>query len=109
MEDSHARSFFKTRPCHYGIFSFIGFALFSPFSVFAGTVETPGPLDNAIIVIRDDLKSSLAVTLVTIAFFVGSGMFFLGRQRGIVEKIGGVVAGGSVAIGFASIVSVVCQ
>ena len=79
--------------------------LISPVSAFAGTAGTLGPLDNTIMIVRQDMTGFWAFTLVTISLVVAGVMLAMGEQGGIVKKLGGVVMGGAIALGATSLIS----
>lgn len=85
--------------------AFVFVALISPVSAFAGTAGTLGPLDNTIMIVRNDLTGFWAFTLVTIALVVAGVLLAMGEQGGVVKKLGGVVMGGAIALGATSLIS----
>ena len=100
------RNFFSKLGRTIAAFSaFAGLALLSPVSAFAGTAGTLGPLDNTIMVVRNDLTGFWAYTLVTIALVVAGVLLAMGEQGGVVKKLGGVVMGGDIALGATSLIS----
>lgn len=87
------------------LFISLGVLIMSPISAFAGTAGTLGPLDNTIMVVRNDLTGFWAYTLVTIALVVAGVLLAMGEQGGVVKKLGGVVMGGAIALGSTSLIS----
>ena len=87
------------------VFLSLCLALLSPVSAFAGTAGTLGPLDNTIMIVRQDLTGFWAFTLVTISLVVAGVMLAMGEQGGVVKKLGGVVMGGAIALGATSLIS----
>lgn len=86
------------------LFSALVLLLTAPVSAFAGTAGTLGPLDNTIMIVRQDLTGFWAYTLVTIALVVAGVMLAMGESGGTVKKLGGVVMGGAIALGATSLI-----
>lgn len=90
------------------LYSFLGVlgAIFTTSPAWAvNQAESIPVIDSIMLTIRTDITGFWAYTIIVLAF-VGAGVAFaMGEQGSIFKKLGGIVMGGALALGAATLVS----